>query len=232
VDEPSDENAPAGETVAQKQRRLFAGGSDTARIEYFSDAVIAIAMTLLVLDLQPPHLDRTAELWPALGAMWRQYFAYVLSFVVIALNWVFHHRRFRVIVRYDSTLIWLNLLFLLFIAAVPFPTSLLAEYAPHPAAITFYAGIVTLTTAFGAATWAYAHRRGLMSEVIDERTYRYILGANLVAPIVFGLSIPFVFLLDALHLDATWGMWFWALDWVGPMIYARVGGRRRVRDAT
>jgi uncharacterized membrane protein len=229
VDEPEDVDGPADETVARKQSRLFSRGTDTGRIEYFTDAVIAIAMTLLVLDLQPPHLEPGQDLWPSLAALWRQYFAYALSFLVIALNWIFHHRRFRVIVRYDSTLIWLNLLFLLFIAAVPFPTSLLAEYAPHPAAITFYAGIVTLTTGFGAATWAYAYRAGLMSDVIDPRTYRYILGANLVAPIVFGASIPLVFLVDALGGDPVWAMWFWAADWLAPMIYARVGGRVRVR---
>src|SRR5262245_33078052 len=130
MDEPQDEPGPEGETVDAKQHRLFGRGRDTGRIEYFTDAVIAIAPTLLVLDIRLPAIPPGETLFEAVGDMWEQLFAYVLSFLVIAINWVFHHRRFRVIVSYDSRLVWINLGFLLFIALVPFPTSLLAEFAP------------------------------------------------------------------------------------------------------
>lgn len=227
MDEPEDRDAPRDETVDAKQHRLFARGRDTGRIEYFSDAVIAIAMTLLVLDIRLPHVDVGREsLWAAIGALWQQYFAYALSFAVIAINWVYHHRRYRVIVRYDTTLIWLNLVFLFFIALVPFPTSLLAEYAPDPAAIALYAGMVTVIGALGAANWGYAHRAGLMSPAIDPVTYRFILGNNLVAPIVFGFSVVLDYVLVALHLDPSWAMWFWLLNGVGGIAYGRIAGGR------
>ena len=227
MDEPEDRAAPADETVAHKQRRLFARGRDTGRIEYFSDAVIAIAMTLLVLDI---HVEVKAgeNVFEAVGRDWEQFFAYALSFLVIGINWMFHHRRFRVIVRYDTTLVWLNLVFLLFIALVPFPTSLLADRAPNPQVITLYAGMVAILGLLGAATWSYAYRAGLMSETIDRPLFLYILGNNLVSPLVFGLSIPLAYVLQALDVDPAWAMWFWLLNSLGGIAWTRLRGDTRV----
>ena len=226
MDEPKAEPGPAGETVAQKQHRLFSRGRDTGRIEYFSDAVIAIAMTLLVLDIHLPTLGPGESVFHAIGRTWEQFFAYALSFVVIALNWVFHHRRFRAIVGYDATLIWINLAFLLFIAIVPFPTSLIAERGSDPQVVTLYASTVAILGILGAGTWAYAHRAGLLSTTIDRSLYIYILGGNLVAPVVFLLSIPLVYLLQALRLDTSWALWFWVLNWVVGAIWDRAVGSR------
>src|ERR1700712_597521 len=97
------------EEIRDRHRRLFARGEDTDRLVFFSDAVFAIAMTLLVLDIRLPTLPDDTNLWPHLGALWSQMFAYALSFLLIALNWMTHHRKFRVIVRYDTTLIWINM---------------------------------------------------------------------------------------------------------------------------
>jgi uncharacterized membrane protein len=228
VDEPTRERGPADETVAQKQHRLFSRGRDTGRIEYFTDAVIAIAMTLLVLDIHLPRLAHGETVFEAIGRDWEQFFAYALSFVVIALNWVFHHRRFRAIVSYDAGLVWLNLAFLLFIALVPFPTSLLADRGPDPEAIALYAGVVAILGLLGAATWAYAFRKGLLSAAIDAPLYRHILGNNLVGPIVFVLSIPVAFGLQAAGVSAVWAMWFWTLNWVGGIAWGRLHGATRV----
>jgi len=229
VDEPVDDHPPAGETVAQKQHRLFGRGRDTGRIEYFTDAVIAIAMTLLVLDIKLPELGKHETIFEALGRTWEQFFAYALSFVIIALNWVFHHRRFRAIVRYDSTLIWINLAFLLFIAVVPFPTSLLAEVGPTPEIITLYTGTLAIIGFLGGLCWWYAHRADLLSTTIDRELYVYILGSNLIAPVFFLLAIPLGFLLQAVGLDTGWALWFLLLNWAGGRIWARWRGRREVR---
>ena len=228
MDEPVDDNPPPGETVAQKQRRIFGHGRDTGRIEYFTDAVIAIAMTLLVLDIKLPDLGPGETVFQALGRTWEQFFAYALSFVIIALNWVFHHRRFRAIVGYDTTLIWINLAFLLFIAVVPFPTSLLAEVGPSAEIITLYVGTLAAIGILGATCWWYAHRAGLLSPTIDRGLYTYILGSNLIAPAVFVLAIPFAFLLQALGLDTAWALWFLLLNWVASRIWDRLRGRRVV----
>ena len=109
-------------TVAGDRRRQ--AGRDRDRIVNLSDAVFAIAMTLLVLDLRVPDLPEglvDSELPAALLSLWPKYLGYVLSFVVIGTFWVIHHSIFRSIRRYDRTLLWLNFLFLMFVAFVPFP---------------------------------------------------------------------------------------------------------------
>ena len=104
-----------------------APSSTTRRLEAFSDGVIAIAITLLVLEISVP--DATpGKLLDALGDQWPSYAAFVLSFVVIGIMWVSHHSMFERIANVDRRLLFLNLLLLLGIAFLPFPTALLAAY--------------------------------------------------------------------------------------------------------
>ena len=98
------------------------------RMLAFSDAVMAVAITLLVLDLKLPGNVSDAELGHALHASLPNLAAYALSFVVIGLLWIGHHQQFSQIRRVDGVLIWLNLFFLLTIALIPFVTSLLSEH--------------------------------------------------------------------------------------------------------
>ena len=107
-------------------------GTTTDRLEIFSDAVIAIAITLLVLDIRVPQAPQ-GQLLHALGRQWPSYAAYVLSFAVIGIMWVSHHSMFERIREIDRGLLFSNLLLLLGIAFLPFPTPLLAEYAAEAA---------------------------------------------------------------------------------------------------
>lgn len=217
MDEPT---THAPETVAHKQRRLFGGGRDTDRIVFFSDAVFAIALTLLVLDVRlPADLPRDDLLAAVLG-LWPELLGYTLSFVIIAINWVSHHRKFRVILRYDTRLIWINLLFLFFVALVPFPTSVLSEHAPQPAAVVLYAASVSVLGLAATLLWWYARHAGLMSGVVDRGLFAYSVANTLVAPAVFLLSIPI-----ALLADPVWAMWFWALIYPLSLVVARIWGR-------
>lgn len=127
----------------QRQR----GGRELDRIVNFSDAVFAIALTLLVLDIRVPEIpdDLVAEELPAqLLALWPKYFGYVLSFVVIISFWNIHHSIFSGIRGYDKGLIWLNSTFLMFVAIVPFPTSLLSEYGDHQLPVAIYAATLAI----------------------------------------------------------------------------------------
>jgi uncharacterized membrane protein len=99
-----------------------------------SDAVFAIAITLLVLDIRVPEIPErlvVEQLPQRLYELRPKYLSYVLSFVVILMYWMAHHSTFRAIRCYDRVLIWLNSLFLMCIAFLPFPTSLLGEYGDH-----------------------------------------------------------------------------------------------------
>lgn len=101
--------------------------NESGRVEAFSDGVFAIAITLLILEIKVPE-GAGEHLWTALGAQWPSYAAYVVSFLVIGIMWANHHTVFGYVARVDRTLLFLNLLLLLVVAALPWPTALLAEY--------------------------------------------------------------------------------------------------------
>jgi uncharacterized membrane protein len=108
--------------------------SSTARVEAFSDGVMAIAITLLVLDLKVPTDADVAGahgLLGALAARWPSYVAYLAAFLTIGIIWLNHRTLVDRIARFDARLHWLNLMLLLGVATLPFPTSLVAEYVQH-----------------------------------------------------------------------------------------------------
>lgn len=117
------------------------------RIAFFSDAVFAIAITLLVLDIEVPHLGRgagEAVLKEALVDQIPKIAGFVVSFLVVGTYWTSHHRLFRWIQGYDYTLIWRNLLFLLAVSFIPFPTAFFSENAAHQTSLVLYAAGLAL----------------------------------------------------------------------------------------
>jgi TMEM175 potassium channel family protein len=103
--------------------------SETGRTEAFSDGVLAIAVTLLVLDLHVPPRNALHEpLAVALAQEWPAYAAYVTSFLIIGIIWVNHHAVFGLVGRVDRGVLFLNLLLLMSVVAIPFATALLSEY--------------------------------------------------------------------------------------------------------
>jgi uncharacterized membrane protein len=100
----------------------------TNRVEAFSDGVMAIAITLLVLELKVPEGAPAGGLWEALIERWPSYAAYVAAFLTIGIIWLNHHTLLTSIARFDSRLHWLNLFLLFTVATLPFPTALLADY--------------------------------------------------------------------------------------------------------
>jgi uncharacterized membrane protein len=141
---------------------------ETARTVAFSDAVLAIAITLLVLDLRPPHLAPGQSLASALLADYPRYVALVSSFAIIGLVWIHHHRLFRVIERADHTLVNLNLLLMLAVLVVPYPTVLLAAYPEEPAAAVLYTSVVALIALLFNVLWRYVqHRPWLLRPGLD-----------------------------------------------------------------
>jgi len=119
---------------------------ETARLEAFSDGVFAIAITLLILELQPPRLGQVSvsALLVGLAHLWPSYFAFLTSFGSILIMWVHHHAIFRLARKADAPLLFANGFLLLMVTIVPFPTAVVAQYLSTPAARAaafFYAGI-------------------------------------------------------------------------------------------
>jgi len=131
------------------------------------------------------------ELGTVLLNLWPHYLAYLLSFVVIARFWVIHHQTFRLIVRDDTTLVWLNFLLLFFIAFLPFPTSVLGAKESSPAAAVLYAIAVCLTGASSAAYLWYATGRGkLLRPDVGGAQIRAMRARSLSGPVFFALTVP------------------------------------------
>jgi len=160
------------------------------RILALSDGVFAIAMTLLILEIAVPAPGVT-DLPKALLRLWPHYLAYVLSFVVIARFWVAHHVSFRLIARYDGVLVWLNLLLLMFVSFLPFPTAVLGAHNGEPAAAVLYAAAVILTGTASTAYWWYASGRGgLLRSDVGDAQVRALRARALSSPVFFALTLP------------------------------------------
>jgi len=130
------------------------------RLIFFSDAVFAIAITLLALDIRLPaggEMANNDQLFRMLTGLWPKYFAYLLSFWVIGLYWISHHRKFLFIKRFDNRLLRLNLALMMVIAFIPFPTAVISANGNRTATI-FYALVMILGGLLISALWWYAVR--------------------------------------------------------------------------
>src|SRR5215213_1935107 len=181
--------------------RLTNRDKDTGRIETFSDGVFAIAMTLLVIEIGVPHIGGEAEgttLFGALVTLWPSYLGYAISFLQIGVIWANHHNRFRFIMRSDHVLLFLNILFLMCVAFIPFPTALLADYlrgTERATAGAVYAGTLAVTAVFFTLLWLYAATnyrlidRNLDPFLVRAMTRRYVFG---MVAYLFAFLLAFV----------------------------------------
>jgi TMEM175 potassium channel family protein len=170
----------------------------TARLEAFSDGIFAIAATLLVLDLRVRDDVLRGDLGHALGQLWPNYAAYVVSFATIGIIWMNHHAQMDRIGRADRGLLTLNLVLLLFVSVIPFPTSLLARFLragsdQHVAAAVYSATLLAMGVSF-YAMFTYARRTGLIVDEISPATARFLAIRNLagLAPYAIAVGVAFV----------------------------------------
>ncbi len=178
-------------------REQFNDEAGLERLVFFSDAVFAIAITLLALDIRLP-VDAAElsnqQLFNSLVGIWPKYLSFIISFLVIGNFWIAHHRRYRYIIRYDTRLLLLNLLVLMSIAFIPFPTVVLSESGNRTATI-FYSLSIAMTGILSALLWWYVSRENrLLEENFDATLARRNLISILTVPAVFLLSIGLAFI--------------------------------------
>ncbi len=173
---------------------------DTGRIEAFSDGVFAIAITLLIIEIGIPHVVGTESLTDKLLELWPSYLGYAISFLVIGIVWANHHNRFRLILRSDHILLFLNIVFLMCVAFIPFPTALLADYMAgtdehRTTAAAVYSGTLAVTAVFFTILWLYAagnYRlvdRAVDPHLLRAMTRRYVFGMILY---ILAFALAFV----------------------------------------
>ena len=185
---------PSKKGAGVEEERLEEGGREMARIVYFSDAVFAIAITLLVLQIRVPAGLSPTELPSALVEMWPRFLSYLISFTVIGSFWRAHHRIFRHIRSYDESLIYLNLLFLMCVAFLPFSASLIGEYGSQPVAFEIYAGNVAATGLLLGGAWWHATRDGrLTGGDLDPGLIRQLMAEQLSLPVTALVFVPISF---------------------------------------
>jgi uncharacterized membrane protein len=183
----------------------------TSRLEAFSDGVFAIAITLLVLEIEVPELEPGHSLAREVLDLWPSFAAYVTSFAVIGIIWINHHAVVGHVRYADRGLLALNLLLLLFVALIPWPTSLIAEYlrsggeAERTAAVVYALCMAAMGLSFGAI-WRYVARRpallgsALSAEDVARRTRRFTFGGPIyvVAVLLALVSAPACLAVNAL----------------------------------
>ena len=173
--------------------------SSTLRLEAFSDGVIAIAITLLILNIKIPQA-RDGKLFDAVTNQWPSYAAFVVSFAVIGIMWVSHHSMFQRIANTDRPLLFLNLLLLLGIAFLPYPTALLGAYIrdgganSHIAAAVYSTTMVGIGLAFAGLWWHLGRRPELLVDGIPPENLRRATLRSLVGPAVYTATVGLAFI--------------------------------------
>jgi uncharacterized membrane protein len=177
----------------EQQRALWGGPVEANRVLAFSDAVFAIAITLLTLNLEVPAGLHGADLTRALHQVLPALGAYVLSFVILGQLWLAHHRIFGVIARVDHTVLVRNLVFLGLIAILPFPVRLLSDYSSRPVAVAIYALAFIAAMQLQRVIWLEVTRpevRDLLREPVPDEVRTGFARVLLGMLVMFGAAVP------------------------------------------
>jgi uncharacterized membrane protein len=168
---------------------------NTQRLEAFSDGVFAIAITLLVLEIKIPGSETMGSggLAHYLYGQWPKYGAYILSFVIIGIYWANHHYLFKLFLRTDHYFNLLNVLFLMSISFLPYPTDVLGEYILNPVhmktAVTFYSVGILLPAICWCLIWLYAsHKQRLINPRLSPVFIRFLTRQYIVSVLLYMMA--------------------------------------------
>src|SRR5215204_2774272 len=167
-----------------------------SRLEAFSDGVFAIVITLLILDIRFPDVEYS-QFKATLVSVYPRILAYVMSFIIIGLYWVIHHNSMHAIKKTDRGLLWLNILLLLFVSFIPFPTSLVGRYPFEAGPIMIYGFTLIACNLVGFLSILYVHYHPELavvefnSQYIRRHTPNYIfVNGSYLAAILLANSYP------------------------------------------
>jgi uncharacterized membrane protein len=187
-----------GDNVATTSA-LNESGITKARLEAFSDGVLAIVITLLAIELRPPETEEGQTLAAALWDQWPSYLAYLLAFAQIGVIWLNHHRLFDQVLVVDGKLLLLNLNLLMWITLIPFPTALVAEHLRDggqstETAVAVFSGVLFMTSIGFTALYAWITHDDRLVNALPPRhavvAARIRFGVGLAA---YGLAVALAF---------------------------------------
>jgi uncharacterized membrane protein len=167
------------------------------RLTSFSDGVFAIAVTLLVFNLKVPRISANLVhqgLPSAILGMLPNFLTYVITFLLVAIYWTFHHRMMNLVVRIDTQFLWMNIYYLLVISFIPFPSALFGSYSHETFSFVFYVCCMVTVNFLSMTMLAYAsYKSRLIKKDLPLAIIKYLFYRLLASFIVFALSIPLAF---------------------------------------
>ena len=196
--------------------RYTRGTTEFDRFAFFTDAVFAIAMTLLVVGIGIPKLADPAALSNELRDLWPEILSFFVSFAVIGFYWRGSHSFVSNLEAVDQGLLTLNLPYLAAIAFVPFPTALVGIYDDQPEAVVIYALTLAVASAVDTLMFVWSHARRLLRFQLTRAGYVHYLAASLAPVVVFLVSIPIAL------VSPTAALWSWLSIWLIESILGRL----------
>jgi uncharacterized membrane protein len=166
-----------------------------------------------VLEIKVPDLlapGDAREAWAALVALAPKFLGYLLSFLFIAVFWVNHHHFFRLIKQVDARLLWLNILLLLALSFIPFPTGMIGEYPQNATGLALFALVLMVAGIAFNLMWRHAARGGLFWEGVSPTAVSRATARGVLGPALYGLAAVLAFVLPVAS---------WALFIATPLIY-------------
>lgn len=177
---------------------------DSSRVVGFTDGLFVVAATLLVVSIDIPNIperDVATQLPHVLDDIVPQLLSYFISFAVIVLFWFRHHALFGRVHTHDARFVALNMVFLAFIAVLPFPSELLGKYGQEKISVVIYAINVLVLSSLLISLYLYSERKNLVDADVEGGIYRV---RALSVLLVFGASIPVALLFGARAAEYTW----------------------------
>jgi uncharacterized membrane protein len=197
-----------GRQAARHARTFARGELEFDRLAFFSDAIYAISLTLLVVALEIPSIADTSsdrEMWDALDELQPDILMFFISFFVIGSFWLAHHRFVARLAAINRPLMLGTICYLAFIAFLPFPSGLLGEYSDNSVAVALYALCIAAVASIEAVLFALARKHGLLAVAPSDEVFRWGMVASLLPALIFLVSIPIAFLSPLLGI-LTWAL--------------------------
>lgn len=200
-------------------------GLEFDRVSFFCDAVYAIALTLIAVELKPPVLEHAGEaraLLDGLGEMKGEFVAFFIVFAVVGNYWISHHRFMGWLRAVDGGFIGLTIAYLAFVAFIPFPAATMGQYLTNPAAVGLFAVVMAAVSLLEWVLFRHAYGHGLLAAPMSDRAFRWASIGSLMPVALFLLSVPVMFI----------STWLGMAVWFGNIVVGAVLARSQPEEFT
>lgn len=194
---------------------------DKTNLTNFCDAIMAIAITIIVLELKVPELpidQVNSQLWVSLLQYTPVLVGYFLAFFILAGYWKMYHKYMKFVKRVDDRFVLINIFFVFFLAVLPFPTSLLCKYPAQTSVVILYALAIMCSSIMQYLMWDYASGKGKLIGEIDPRLQHAMHTRPLLNVAMFLVSIPIAFI-NPLVSMAIWCLPFIITNYILHKVY-------------